>query len=111
MDVVLWVVLIVVVIGAVWWFRGRRSGESNSAGRGEFDHEAPTMTQGLTDAVPQPPLVMNSAPESGLHRPPAEPDPTDAPAPTDSRAPLAAPAAETPPPADGPEPPARRTED
>ncbi|MBG6189858.1 hypothetical protein IWX64_000785 [Arthrobacter sp. CAN_A212] len=99
MDVALWVVLIVVVIGALWWFRARRSGTSETAGRGEFEHEAPTMTQGLTDAVPQPPLVMNSAPESGLNRPPAEPDPTDDPT------------AGTPPPADGPEPPARRTED
>lgn len=99
MDVALWVVLIVVVIGAVWWFRSSRTGAATTAERGEFEHEPPRMTHGLTDAVPQPPLVMNSAPESALHRPSAEPDPADASAP------------ETTPPADSPEPPARRTED
>lgn len=109
MDVALWVVLIIVVIGAVWWFRSSRTGAASSPERGEFEHEPPTMTHGLTDAVPQPPLVMNTAPESGLHRPPAEPDPTDAPAPKTTPS-ADAPAAETPAPTDNPGPPARRTE-
>lgn len=86
MDVALWVMLIVVVIGAVWWFRSSRTGAATTTERGEFEHEPPRMTHGLTDAVPQPPLVMNRAPESGLRHPPVEPDPPASPAPADTPA-------------------------
>ena len=99
MDVLLWVLLIAVVIGAVWWFQARKPGETVGTSRGEFEHESPTMTQGLRDAAPQPPLVMDSSPESGLNRPLSEPDSVGDPA---SESPLAA---------ENPNPSIRRDED
>lgn len=60
MEWLIWLLIIAVVIVAAIWLKGRKPPTQDE--RGEVHHAPVTLTNGLNDAVPQQPLVMNHDP-------------------------------------------------